>query len=164
MRREACFGVGLLAALLVYGLGWPSDAMARQVNKNPAKVAAKRAKAMGHAEVMQALRSAQTLLAGADHDYDGQRALAVKEVHKALAELGHKGQLTPLKSSSAATKTTRTGKGGNSESQATSDAQLRQAQQLLQTALQHISAAKHPRAAGNVKEAIGHINTALTIK
>ena len=94
MRRRASFGIGLLTAALLVGFGWQSEVSARQV-KNPAKVAAKRAKAMNHAEVMQTLRGAQSLLANADHDYDGQRAKALAEVHKALVELGHKGPAAP---------------------------------------------------------------------
>ena len=49
------------------------------------------------------------------------------------------------------------------EPQATSDAQLREAQQLLQGALTQLNG-KHPKATANVKAAIAEINMALAIK
>jgi hypothetical protein len=56
-----------------------------------------------------------------------------------------------------------TGGKAEREAQAKSDAQLRQAQQVLQQALMYINA-RHPKAAANVQAAIGEINTALSIK
>jgi hypothetical protein len=49
------------------------------------------------------------------------------------------------------------------EAQASSDAQLRQAQAILQTVQSELNS-HHPRAAGNVTAAIRDLNTALKLK
>ena len=41
-------------------------------------------------QLVQALASARTLLATANRDYDGHRALAAQEVRKAMAALGYR--------------------------------------------------------------------------
>ncbi len=166
MRRSLLLGL-VLSAVFLLGLTWPSDAAARQMMRRLRPMNNRAVKAMNTAEVIHALRSAHALLIKADHDYDGHRALAAKEVQKALSNLGHKKPLAGASvntGSASATKAAHTGKAGARETQATSDAQLRQAQQLLQTALPHIQAATHPKAAGNVQAAISQIATALSVK
>ncbi len=156
MVRNVSWGLAF-SAFLILLLGSPSDAASKQAAKRAAR-------ALDNTHVISALQSAQTLLVAADHDYSGHRALAAKEVHKALAELGHKkGQagITPKTANAAATQTGRT---AAHEPQATSDAQLRQALQILQSVVPHINSTRHPKAATNVQAAIGQINTALSIK
>jgi hypothetical protein len=162
MVRNVSWSLGFSAFLVLLFLGSPSDAANRQAAKRAAR-------ALNHTQVINALQSAQTLLVAADHDYAGHRALAAKEVHKALAELGHKKGQTgvPPKTATAATaatKTTHAGRTADHEAQATSDAQLRQALQILQGVVPHINSTRHPQAATNVQAAIGQINTALAIK
>jgi hypothetical protein len=118
--------------------------------------------------LVHSLRSALKLLVEADHDYKGHRALAAEEVHKALKELGahHRKEGTAggatTTGSVTAKKSTGTAVSKDGEAQATSDSQLRQAQQILQGALAEMST--HPGAAANVKAAIAEINTALSLK
>ena len=87
MYRNRFSGVVLLVSFALAGLLIESPALARQlirrVNKGPAK-------ALATTEVINTLKSAERLLVTADHDYDGHRALAAEEVHRALAELGHR--------------------------------------------------------------------------
>lgn len=169
MCRGLFCGLGLSAFFILASLGWESDALARQRTRG----AAKAAKALSTAEIVNALKTAHQLLVAADHDYNGHRALAAKEVHKALVEMGHH-KYPPTAQPGAAVNTTAggaaakkaahaSGQGAGHEAQAASDAQLRQAQQLLQGALSHINA-RHPKAAANLQAAIDEINTALTIK
>jgi hypothetical protein len=167
MCRNLCSGLGLLVSFVLVGRVLESPAVARQGNRNVNRGAVK---ALATTEVVNVLRTAQQLLVVANHDYDGHRALAAREVHQALKELGHRqgnaqtGALGAGNPSAAgAKKAALTGQTKGNEPQANSDAQLRQAQQLLQGALPHI-AARHPKAASNVKAAIGQINTALAIK
>jgi hypothetical protein len=155
MRRNSSCIVGLSISLLF--AGWASTVMAQTTP--PAKSAA-------HAELIKTLRSAHKLLAQADRDYDGHRAKAAEEVHKALKELGYhhkKAQSASTPKNGAAAKVAHAAAPKVHEPQATSDAQLRQAQQILQGALTQMSG-KHPKATANVKAAIAEINTALAIK
>ena len=116
------------------------------------------AQSPAHAELIKTLRHAHRLLIEADHDYNGHRVAAAQEVRKALKELGYthkKGQ-----PGAAAGK----GKAKMHEPQANSDAQVREALQLLQGAVAHINGNKHPKATAHVAAAIKEINTALAIK
>jgi hypothetical protein len=171
MGRRLFCGLGLLVLFALVSLGWESNAVARQRTRG----AAKAVKALATAEIVNALKSAHQLLVAADGDYNGNRALAAKEVHKALMELEHRKNPAlaqpgaPVNTAggaagAAAKKAASTsGQKAGREAQAVSDAQLRQAQQLLQGALSHVNA-RHPKAAVNVQAAIGHITTALAIK
>ena len=128
-----------------------------------------------HAELIQTLRSAHRLLVRADHDYDGHRAKAAEEVRKALKELGYQhkkvqpasgqavGTVGPAAGTVAPVKVAHTGQPKVHEPQANSDAQLKQALQLLQGALPQMTG-KHPKATVNVNAAVVEINTALGIK
>ena len=118
-----------------------------------------------HAGLIKTLRQAHELLINADHDYDGHRAKAAEEVHNALKELGHHPKKANTGNGAATKpKAAKTGGGKTHESQATSDAQLQQALQLLQGTLTHLNSGKHPKAAAKVKAAITELNTALKIK
>ena len=86
MVRTVFWGLGLLVFFGLTSLGWESQAIARQKPRG----AARAAKALTVAEVLNTLKSAHQLLLSADRDYDGHRALAAKEVHKALMEVGHR--------------------------------------------------------------------------
>ncbi len=140
-------------SLIAFGaaLGLASPALAQ---------AAKGAKQAAHSELIKELRSAHKLLAEADRDYDGHRAKAAEEVHKALKDLGYehkKGAKTAAKKAANAKEPP------VHEPQATSDAQLRQALDILKAALPRLEG-KHPKAAANVTAAIAEIKTALAIK
>ena len=167
MCRNLFSGLGLSITFVLAGLMFDSPAVARQAKRQVNKGAAK---AIATAEVVNAWKSAHQLLVVADHDYDGHRALAAREVHKALMELGHKqsdavtgavGAANP--SAAGQKKASLTSQAKGNESQANSDAQLRQAQQLLQGVLPQFGT-RHSKAASNVKAAIGQINAALAIK
>jgi hypothetical protein len=145
----------MLALLFVLALG--STASAQAPTPQPGVVKGEKV------ELIEQLISAHKLLAEADRDYDGHRALAAKEVHKAIKELSgnhhhKKAQTTtpPVAKAKAKHPPMR-------EAQATSDAQLSQALAILQGVQANLSAS-HPKAATNVTAAIAEINTALKIK
>ena len=113
--------------------------------------------------VVQQLHQAVRLLSEANHDYDGYRAKAVHNVHKAIHSLEpshhHPGTLP------AAVGTTKGA--GNKEEQNTSDQQLKTALQKLQAALpvlQGLPGKHHQQAAADVANAINDLNTALKIR
>jgi hypothetical protein len=90
------------------------------------------------------LDDAYATLSHADHDYNGHRARAMKQVELAVKELG--GAIS--------------GHGHVREPQAASDAQLRDAQAMLQQAASGLSG----KALKHVKNAITQINTALSVR
>jgi hypothetical protein len=90
------------------------------------------------------LDDAYATLAQADHDYKGHRVLAMKQIELAVKELG--GKIS--------------GKGKGHEPQATSDAQLKAAQAMLQQTAGGLSG----KALTHVNNAIKQISTALAIK
>ena len=156
MRRNTSCIIGLL--ILMFFAGVASAALAQAI---PAKGTA-------NAELIETLRSAHRLLVSADYDYEGHRAKAAKEVRNTLEELGRhhkkaKPGLTPNKGAVVPPKAAHVSQEKVHEPQATSDAQLREAQQLLQGALTQLNV-KHPNATANVKAAIAEINMALAIK
>lgn len=167
--------IGPLSLAIVFplaGLAGESNAWARPRTNAVARQNAKAARAMTALEVANALQSAHALLVQADRDYAGHRALAAKEVEKALQQIGHRyaakvptsASVNPAATAAGSEKVAAATSGkAEREAQAKSDAQLRQAQQVLQQALMYIDA-RHPKAAANVQAAIGEINTALSIK
>ena len=114
--------------------------------------------------VTSQLHQAFSVLAQADHDYQGHRAAAMKEIHLALKSLnvksagkrtgGHNVNHTPHATAKKG------GTGNGTESQSVSDAQLQSAQSILQqvsgevsgVTLQHVSAA------------LSQLSTALSIR
>lgn len=121
------------------------------------------------------LRSAHRLLAEANHDYEGHRAQAAKEVHQAIKELkgehhGKKGDHSKpcdhakqCKHPSSDKESKHGKEAAVHEPQAISDAQLRQAESLLQKVQAELNT-RSPKAATKVKEAIAQIETALKIR
>ena len=142
--------IAIAVMTLLVGLAMGSTSSAQVVPAAPAAT---------KTELIQELRSAEKLLVEADRDYDGHRAKAAAEVHKAIKELG--GKHAGKKLHSASTAKVKPGKGtAVHEPQATSDSQLQQAQAILQG----IPTKSYPKVTANVTAAITEINTALKIK
>jgi len=167
MSRKSFCGIGL--SLFVVFAAVQSAAMAQ----TPATPTTAPKQHTG-SPLIHALRSAHKLLATADHDYDGHRAAAAKEVGNALKDLGYHHK-KPQQAATAANGTANngavvakkaagSGQAATREPQATSDAQMLQAQQILQTALTQMNVSHHPKAAANIKAAICEINKALAIR
>ncbi len=115
-----------------------------------------------NAAAITAPHQAHTLLAGANHDYDGHRAKVAELVTHALHELsGHKHPAGAMANKGAAGAMANKGN-ANAEPQAQSDAQLRQAIQVL-SGLQGQLPNTH-NAATHVPSAIAELNTALKIR
>jgi hypothetical protein len=115
-------------------------------------------RALAHAAQVAELKAARSLLEKADHDYQGHRAQAVHEIGVAIHALQGSHQHHAMHKST----------GGNNESQAASDAQLRQALKKMKTVesqLQGGSSGGHTaKAAAAVKKAIQELETALKIR
>jgi hypothetical protein len=161
MRRKSFLGIGLLAFAIVAGLGLEVAAWAQVVTVGPVQGSTK-------AQVVQALKSAHKLLAAANRDYNGHRAQAAQHVQGALKALGYhpkkaRPAASPNLAIAAAPRPAVSGKPAVHEVQSTSDAQLRQAQQILAGALTTMSAG-HPKAAAKINAAIAEINVALSIR
>jgi hypothetical protein len=129
---------------------------------NPAKQAAQN---KSHAAVVNELHSIKTMLEHADHDYEGHRAAAVKDISAAIHELepGHKGH-EEHKGKHASQKVAKI-----HEPQAASDAQLREALKQLEGMRQHFGQHKggkggHEKVAGHISHAIEELEAALKIK
>ena len=108
------------------------------------------------------LQNAHATLAHADHDYDGHRAMAMKEIQAAIQDLNgtaakarahtHHGLYARYRPSRISSK--------EPETQSASDVQLRSAENMLQQA----SAGLSGDAYQHVNTAIAHLNTALSVK
>ncbi len=109
--------------------------------------------------VVAALRSAHKLLVTANRDYGGHRAKAAKEVHHALKALGYRTGAggVSVSTPNVVTPSVSTPKGKVHEAQPTSDAQLLQAQQILQGVVGQVNT-------GHIARAIHEINKALAIR
>jgi len=90
------------------------------------------------------LSQAYAALSGADHEYQGHRIRAMRQIEAAAKELGVNLQ----------------GDGQGQEQQATSDQQLHTAQSLLQQALSEMP----ERAKRHVERAIEQLSVALSVK
>jgi hypothetical protein len=103
------------------------------------------------------LHKIKVLLERADHDYKGHRAAAVKDITAAIHDLTrgaphHQPHAMP-------------GKGGNNETQALSDAQLKEAIEQLRVVHKQLSVAGGPADAANaVERAIKELRIALEIR
>jgi hypothetical protein len=156
-----CLALG--AALLVYGpapeaQGFPPGSRARS--------AARKAKRSQDAQLVKQLRQAKSLLQKANHDYKGHRVKAIAQINKAIAQL--RLDASPRRSTKARTTTAKRTttvkppRTGGGEPQAVSDAQLKQAQQILttvQTQLAALPATPYRTLAGTH---IGNASTELT--
>ncbi len=91
------------------------------------------------------LTQAYSALSAADHDYNGNRVRAMKQIEIAAKILG----------------VTLAGDGKVKEAQVTSDQQLHTAQTLLQQA---VAAGLKPRPQEHIEKALAFLNTALSIK
>jgi hypothetical protein len=116
---------------------------------------AKKAKTATTAETVAALHQAKLLLETAIHDYDGHRAKAVGEIHHAIRELApnHKPAAKGTKKEGEPTTTP-------GETQAQSDAKLKQALEILNG----IGGVANAKATGHLQTAVAELNTALKIK
>jgi hypothetical protein len=153
-------GLGLSISVFLAGLSLASLVSAQPVTTTTSAIGTAK-----HA-VLQSLRQAHKLLVNADHDYDGHRARAAEEVHKAIRELEGKHRVNKAQTGMAPVVTTKPAKvrqPAMHESQANSDAQLRQALTILQGVQTELNS-HHPKAFANVTAAIGQINTALRLK
>ena len=162
MRRNLCCLMGLSISLFFAGLASTASAQTTTpVKESP------------HAELIKTLRHAHRLLVHANHDYQGHRAKAAEEVHKALRELGFhppkaqpastpaNGNVVPPQAAPAA----HTGQPKMYELQANSDDQMREAKLHLEKAFKHLTrTGKHPKATANVQTAIAEVDMALGIK
>ena len=106
------------------------------------------------------LKSAHQLLMAANADYSGHRTLAAQHVRNAMKQLEshHAHRKVYVRSVAAGVvaaqdKAQRVAKPATHESQAASDTQLQQAQQILQSVLMPLGSS-HPKAATHVKAAI----------
>ena len=97
---------------------------------------------------VQTLQQAYSLLAGAEHDYQGHRMRAMHAIRGACRMLG--GQVQ--------------GERSGNEPQGTSDAQLKQAQGLLQNVLATATAANQTRVVKHINKAIEELSVALSVK
>jgi hypothetical protein len=142
MRRKLSCVFGLSVSMFCAGLASTALAQATPAPLSP------------HAARIATLREAHALLVHANHDYDGHRAKAAEAVHKALKELGYEHKKAPAGATPAAQTKVH-------EPQAASDAQMKQALQLLGGVQFN---GKHPKAAAHVEHAVREIKTALSIK
>lgn len=104
------------------------------------------------------LETAHATLAHADHDYDGHRAKAMKEIQAAVHDLT--GTYRVRVRTHAHVRHVRGTGNAEPQSQSSSDDQLRSAEGMLQQA----SAALSGDAFQRVNSAIAQLNTALTIR
>jgi hypothetical protein len=118
------------------------------------------------------LKSALTLLEGANHDYKGHRAKAVHAIHAAIHEIEHHGQkhvpTPPAVAAAKAAAKASTPKLGSvppvHENQVASDTQLVAAEQLLSKVFAELTATgKHPKAIAHVQLAVQELQIALKI-
>ncbi len=118
-----------------------------------------------HAALVAALHQAHTLLATANHDYDGHRAKAAEEVSHAIHALGgqhhgHHALSTIHAAHNIAGGIANVGK--VHEPQAQSDAQLKQAGQIIASV--HSQVPSTHKASGHIQHALNELNTALKIR
>jgi hypothetical protein len=120
-------------------------------------------KSAAEASEVAPLQQAFETLRGADHDYDGHRVKAMHDIAMACRLLGAnivpEGEKKPKPTGS----TTRPGK-SEPEDQATSDAQLHQAQATVEQVLGTIPAGKQPRVTECLQNAVKELGIALSIK
>ena len=97
---------------------------------------------------VQQLQGAYHILEVADHDYKGHRKAAMREIERACKLMGAEPR----------------GDGKGKEPQGTSDAQLRAAQSMLQSARATASSEHLAQVVGHIDGAIREISVALHVK
>ena len=136
-----------------------------------------RQKATAASPEVKTLRSALELLRGADHDYKGHRAIAMRKIEEACHILNGK-PIVGVKGNPPTAGVVHAGVGIGSagkqagqktekpelEPQATSDAQLKQAQGIVQEVLSSIPSGTQPEVTTLLTEAVSELGTALTVK
>jgi hypothetical protein len=122
-------------------LSWGQNLCAQTTTPPPAKAN----KPVNSPAAAGLLSQAYSALAAADHDYQGNRVRAMKQIEIAAKILG----------------VTLSGDGKVKELQTTSDQQLRTAQALLQQA---VVAGLKPKPQTHVEKALAFLTTALAIK
>jgi hypothetical protein len=145
------------ALVLAAGCLFAAPVSARQKKVPPAPVDP------AVAAVVQQLHQAAKLLDEANHDYDGHRAKAEHEVHKAIHAL-HPAHRHPHLNAPAGP---RVKEPAMKEDQKVSDAQLDKALQILQTLQPSLASSSTPhvqKAAVDVAAAITEIKAARAIK
>jgi len=116
-------------------------------------------------ELIQQLHRAHHLLAEANHDYDGHRARAAEEIHKAVKALEASMPHHKHKPLQSAVKPAR--EPAVREEQAKSDEQLREARKLLKVVEKELATSSgehHQKALADVARAVEEIDIALKIK
>jgi hypothetical protein len=108
--------------------------------------------AAGSEQVVKELHHAKHLLQEADHDYDGHRARAVKDVSEAIHELSH-GEKHHAEAKG--------GSKGGKEPQKKSDHELHEAIKILDHAKSQLHHEHHKKALHHVEEAIKQLREAL---
>src|SRR5262249_47877629 len=116
-------------------------------------------------QMLQEMHQAHHLLHEANHDYDGHRAKAAEELHKAIKALHatlphHHQKAHPLPTLAVKQPAVH-------EDQAKSDAQLRDARKILKVVELQLAASTelhHQKAAADVAKAIEQIDVALKIR
>jgi predicted MPP superfamily phosphohydrolase len=120
------------------------------------------------------LKDAYVLMAMSNHDYDGLRVKAMAQVEEAIKKLDHsvlkdgtKGQKVVATEEEIATARTafeERHKGKVHETQGLSDAQMREAREILIKVHELLPAKKHAKASEHVGNALKHVDTALKIR
>lgn len=143
MAKQIVFAAVLLAATAFVS---PSEAKVQGGAATP------------YAKQVAELHTTVALLEKANHDYKGHRAKAVHEIRHAIHLLHpHHHKSTP------AAKAVKGAKGGNNETQATSDDQLRQAIDQLHAVQKELgNGPAHAHAA--LRAAVHELHTALKIR
>jgi hypothetical protein len=146
------FQLGAVIAVLALGAFGPSRAFAFPIP---------RPHITPHMAEEAQLHAVKTLLEHADHDYNGHRAAAVRDLTAAIHELHpHHGKAHPKVAAHRASATR------PHELQKLSDAQLREAIGKLEAVHHELAHGKagHHKAAEHVAHAISELKTALSIK
>jgi hypothetical protein len=135
--------VAVLVLVLSYGLVIPAGPTATGQQTAPAQQPTLSAQSEA-----ALLSQAYNILAAANHDYKGHRVRAMKQIEAAAKLLGANLQ----------------GNGPGHEQQPVSDAQLRQAQALLQQLSTGLAPTRPKAVHAHIEAAINQINIALSIK
>jgi hypothetical protein len=141
--RSAAFGLAVAVGISAQGATTTTSTTVPAGKKKAVAATASTASTSSQ-NAVGLLDQAYSLLAGADHDYQGHRAQAMHHIKEAARSLGSK----------------LSGEGKGAEQQGTSDSQLKNAQSLLEQAVSGLTGMPHH----HVEEAIRQLGVALTVK